>query len=448
MTRSSRVNRRTLLQLAGLGGTSLAALPWLSRVPSAHAQAGDIRRLVLMCLPNEPLERDYWAVGEKGARNVPLTGMASSVMAPLEPYMSQMRLIADINQQVNIDKHWNSDHSHIGIIYELTGREAIPFSESSEEGDEWAGGPSIDKYIAAQLGLDSLVLGVGARNNDGPFFRAFHWDAQVPATPTRDPLDSFAEVFADFTLSDDEFARRAAQRSSVVDVVARDLTNLSSRLPTLDRIKLERHLSDIRSLEAKLNDRGVLGCTEVPDGPPEVDLSYHPEVGRRQIDVAVQALRCDVRRIVALQIGDSGGMNPDGPWDWPEEGVYTTNTEHEVAHAWESGASAADERFGVQTFYMRQLRYLLDQLSAVDDGEGKTLLDSTLVMLVHPMGRGHSHLEHMHLLVGGNDFIKTGVFDSYNEEPHNKLLAGVCRAMGLDITSYGDPDYGGYIDLT
>ena len=96
---------------------------------------------------------------------------------------------------------------------------------------------------------------------------------------------------------------------------------------------------------------------------------------------------------------------------------------------------------------MGQVRYLLDRLSAVEEGDGRTLLDSTLVMVVHPMGYNHKQEEHLHLFAGGDDFIQTGRFDSYPGQWHNKILAGVCRAMGLDDESYGDPDYPGYIEL-
>ena len=69
------MKRRTLLQMAGLGGAALAGLPWLSRVPSAHAQ-NSARRLVIMTLPNEPIGREYWAIADEGQRNVPITQLA------------------------------------------------------------------------------------------------------------------------------------------------------------------------------------------------------------------------------------------------------------------------------------------------------------------------------------------------------------------------------------
>jgi hypothetical protein len=250
---------------------------------------------------------------------------------------------------------------------------------------------------------------------------------------------------------EDLFEKLAAQRSSVVDVVAADLQSLSGRLPAADRLKLERHLTDLRALELKLNELGTLGCTEIPPAPGAVSQSYLPDVARAQIDILVQTLRCDVRRIIGLQFGDSGSMYPQGPWTWDNEtyAVVTTDTEHEVAHRYNQDANSAQiqERLDLQKHYYGQLAYLLEQLSSVPDGDG-TLLDSTLVMLVHPMGWNHNQTKLMHLFAGGDAFIKTGQFDSYPNEPHNKVLAGVCRAMGMsNMTSYGDPDYSGYIEL-
>ena len=452
----SRVSmrRRTLLTMAGVGGASLLGRRWLSRLPSAHAEPGDIRRLVVVHVPNEPMGREYWAIAEPGAKNVPIGEMPSTVLAPLAPYNDRLRIIGDLTNQVVLDKNWHTDSSHFGILYGLTGVPAIPFADASEKGDEWAGGPSVDKYIAGKLGLGSLVLGVGTPYGDVAVNRAFFWGEKQTANPIRVPQESFDEVFASFQIPEDEFAELAQRRASVIDVVAKDLSSLSSRLPSADKQKLERHLTEIRALEKKLAEQGALLCTEIPPGPGDVDTAYYPEVGRRQIDIAVQALQCDARRIIGLQFGDSGQMNSPGPWSWPNEpwpagGLFTTDTEHEVAHKYNQEATSqqVEERRGLETFYVGQLRYLLDQLAAVEEGDGRTLLDSTLVMFVHPMGYDHKQTEHLHLFAGGDDFIKTGQFDSYPGEPHNKILAGVCRAMGLDDDSYGDPDYSGYIDL-
>jgi hypothetical protein len=439
--------------MAGVGGASLLGGRWLSRLPSAHAEPGDIRRLVIVHVPNEPIGREYWAIAEPGAKNVPIGELPSSVLAPLEPYKNRLRIIGDLTNQIVLDKNWHTDSSHFGILYGLTGVAAIPYADASEKGDEWAGGPSVDKYIAAELGVESLVLGVGSPHGDVAVNRAFFWAAKQNANPIRSPKEAFDEVFASFQIPEDEFAKMAQQRASVVDVVAKDLASLSSRLPSADKQKLERHLDEIRALEKKMAQQGALLCTEIPAGPGE-DPGYYPEIGRRHIDVAVQALQCDARRVVGLQFGDSGQLSSPGPYDWPDEpwpegGLFTTDTEHEVAHKYnqEGTTQQVNERRGVETFYVGQLRYLLDRLSAVEEADGRTLLDSTLVMFVHPMGYDHKQVEHLFLFAGGDDFIQTGQFDSYPGHTQNEILAGVCRAMGLPNESYGDPDYPGYIDL-
>jgi hypothetical protein len=445
------LSRRTLLQAAACGSASLAALPFLSRMPSAHAQPGGIRRLVIMSAPNEPINRSHWATHDEGAKGQAITELASSVMEPIEPYMNRLRIIGDLTQQCVLDKNWHTDSSHFGILYLLSGVAAIPFSPTSKKGDEWNGGPSVDKYIADKLGLASLSLGVGT-NGTKAHQNISYWAEKQVSVAIKDPQEAYDELFANFNVPEDQFEMASQQRKSVLDVVAEDLSSLSSRLPHADKLKLDQHLTDLRELEEKLGTLGALSCTEVPEAP--ADASKIPDIGRRQIDTLVQAFACDVRRVVTLQYGNSGTMSPASAYDWPNEpwplgGLKTTDIEHEVAHKFNSGASGSvQERLDMETFYYGQLRYLLDQLSAVDEGNGKTLLDSTLVMFVHPMGYNHKQTNHLFLFAGGDDFIKTGQFDSHPGEPHNKILAGVCRAMGLPDTSYGDPDYGGYIDLS
>ena len=442
------MKRRTLLQMAGLGGAAFAGLPWLSRVPSAHAQ-NDIRRLIVIHMPNEPINRSHWATAGTGDKNVPITSMAHSVMDPLEPYMSRMRIIGDTVNQVVLDKNWHSDSSHFGILYSLTGVPAIPFANASVKGDEWAGGPSVDQVIADGLGLDSITLGVGCRNFSKPVHGAFHQAAQQVIAATAAPQDAFDDVFGQFEVPEDVFAKEAAQRTSVIDVVAADLQGLSSRLPAADKQKLERHLTDLRALEVKLNELGTLGCTEIPTAPANGNIL--PETARRHMDVAVNAIRCDLRQVIGIQFGGSGTVIPQGPWDWSNDPypVVTSDTEHEVAHIFNAGGSSGQqkERRDLQRHYYGQLRYLLDELDGVPDGNG-TLLDSTLVMMVHTMGWRHKQDQLLHLFAGGDDFIKTGQFDSHAGDPHNKVLAGVCNAMGMNVSNFGDPDYGGVIDLT
>lgn len=451
------ITRRTMLQLAGLGGTSLAALPFLSRMRSAHAGGESIRRLIIVTAPNEALGRDQWAVGSLGQTGVPITSLASSVMEPIEPYKDRLRIIGDLTNQAILDKNWHADSSHFGIMWMLNGVPTIPFSATSEKGDEWAGGPTIDHYISDALGYGSpLVVAAGLHQTSGTAAHVSFPAAMEMTSPLLAPQDSFASVFGGFEVPEDQFARLAAQRSSVVDVVAGDLAALSNRLPSADRVRLDHHLTQIRELEQNLNTLGVPACSELPLAPDDVDsnaANQIPENSRRQIDVVVQALACDLQRVVTLQYGGNGTLYPKTAYNWPDEqwpagGLSTSDEVHELAHGYDQGnGPLAGERLDMETWHYGQLRYLLDKLSETVESNGKTLLDSTLVMFVHPMGWRHKQDTHLHLFAGGDDFITTGQFDSHPGVPHNRILAGVCRAMGVDVQGYGDPDYDGYIDL-
>jgi hypothetical protein len=48
------------------------------------------------------------------------------------------------------------------------------------------------------------------------------------------------------------------------------------------------------------------------------------------------------------------------------------------------------------------------------------------------------------LMVGScGGYFKTGRLVDCTGAPHNKLLTTICNAMGMNITSYGDPKYAG-----
>lgn len=451
----SSFNRRTMMKGLIAGSMSAVAARLLGRLPSAQAAPDEIRRLIVMVAPNDSMFRQYWApkndsgdAVEVGTRGVPLTGFSGN-LEPLSPHASRIRLIGDVVNQAIRDHNWHSDGGHPGLMWLLTGVPTTPRTPTSVKFDELAGGPSVDKYIASKLGVGSMNVGVGTKGSDTAYNVSYP-DAKQVAVPFADPLDTYDDLFANFTVDAAEFETRKLRRATVVDVVSKDLQSLAPRLPTADRQKLEQHLSELHALEQKLGDKQSLACAEVPPSPAEIDTGKSgnlPEIGRSQIDVMVQGLACDLRRVACLQYGDAFYLHPNSSYDWPTEDVYTTQNEHDVSHNWMDDSAIGGQRKSIEKFYAGQLRYLMDKLESVDEGNGKTMLDSTLIVYGRPMGNTyHAQTEHLFVLAGGSKFVKGGQFDSI-EVPHNQLLAGICRAMGLSDESFGHPDYPGYIDF-
>jgi len=121
----------------------------------------------------------------------------------------------------------------------------------------------------------------------------------------------------------------------------------------------------------------------------------------------------------------------------------------------------------MERWYVSQFAYLVNRLKSIREGAG-TLLDSTAVVFLACQGVAGAHAMHpLPCIVAGScgGFFKTGRFvkvgtrsdllapenppakiDHSGLVPHNRFLASLCNAMGVPVTGYGEPRYGGPLE--
>ncbi len=416
------LSRRNLLLGAGAGAL---ALPFFDRVPSAHAQSFPTR-VLFFYTPQEPIGRSYWEPGS--GFSLP------DVMSPLEPHKDAITMIGDmVVASANDDV--KAGHNLIGHI--LTNRLNSIF------GADWqfyAGGISLDQYIAQQIGVEALVLGVSAKQAFGTS-RLSYLAKDQPVHPEQDPAAAFDSTFANFLLPEDELAALRDRRGRVLDTVNDHLSSLRPKLPSADRDKLDIHVDQIAKLEDKLMQGGALACT--PTAPPALDPTANaniPATTRHQIDVMVQALACDVTRVGTLQVGGSGGF---GTPQWPDEGIDINKGDHDIAHEYYSvnGPQEIADRVALERYHYQQLAYCLDKMKSIPEGAG-TLLDHSVVVWVKSMSNNHAHDPIMMMLAGGaNGQLSGGKYVSAGGAPTANLLVTIAQLMGLNDTTFGDPAY-------
>lgn len=425
--KSSAIGRRTLL--GGLGA-AFAGLPFLSRMPSAEAQEFP-KRFMVFFTPNEAIDKDFWKPG---------AGFAlKEMMSPLEPLKHKLNVIGGLALKSRMD----DDHpgGHVGIGHLLIGRKVIPYGPN--EPDHFGGGISVDQHIANELGVEALVLGARTGGNNGNG-RLSYVAGNEPVPPVEDPLKAFDQTLGDYTLPPDELADLKAQRRSVLDTVAGHLDGLAPKMSSLDKQKLETHLDRVRDLELKLQESAGIVCEPVD---PAGGFSYQsnedfPTTIRRQIDVAVQALACDVTRVASLQISQSGGSNITPNWGG-SEGINISTDVHSLSHNFNDAQTTenANRRVEIERWYNKQFFYLLDSLESIPEGDG-TMLDNTLVLWTKPIGRRHNVNEMLFMTAGSaGGQIQTGRYLEFMGVPHNNLLVSCCQLMGLSDTTFGDSQY-------
>lgn len=421
--------RRRILQGLGAG---LCGLPFLRSLPSVAAGGDHPRRIVIFFTGNEPGNRSIWEPGAPG----PLTGLPPT-LAALEPFRDKLTMIGGLDIVLRKDEPKHG--GHLGIAQLLTGRFVSSFG--AEETSYWAGGVSVDQFLAQRLGVAAMTLGVRPGAKVVGANRISYLGKDQPVHPLVDPLEVFDKYFAGLS-GDPAAAARRARKRSVLDFVSKDLEAVRGRVAVADRVKLEVHLDKLRAIEKSLDAGAGLECGV--DEPAALDYTTNgalPVAARRQIDLIAQALACDLTRVASLQIGGSGGGNTP---NWPDEGLKISEIEHNLCHAWSEAPDDPGlraDRLGLEAFYFRLYAYLLQQLDAIPEGDG-TVLDNTLVVYTKNLGNRHNSKDMLFMIGGGGNAIETGRFLDFPGRSHSDLLVSLCNLMGQDdVDSFGEPDY-------
>ncbi len=309
---------------------------------------------------------------------------------------------------------------------------------------------SMDVFLGQQIGqsskFSSLYLGVHGTHEGNTFFS--YLPGNKARTPEDNPVAAFRGIFG---TPGGAAAGAADPRASVLDVSRRELASLSARLGSIERAKLDLHMTALREVEQRIQAASAPTTTggscqpatfnregfTVPEGFNGYPAIFNREenfelVGKLQMDLAVQALACDVTRVVSIQ-----WSHPVSPTAMAFTG--STQRHHDASHYGNPDSSTAANFVLLQAYYTGRLAYLINELAKRPDGDG-TLLDSTLILLFSELGDSnvHSHDDMPFILAGGaGGALRGGRFLNYPKEAHSKLLVSVANAMDVPINSFG-----------
>ncbi len=434
-----RLNRRTLLR--GLGGVAVG-LPWLEvmtpHVTRAQAAAGP-KRLVLFFTPNGTNDINAFVPTQPG-RNYTF-GVET---APLQEIRDKLLIVSGLNMESAKADAAEGDLHSVGMSHMLTGIEWVVGKGFDKPGSldvGFAGGPSIDQYVASKIGkatqFSSLEFGVESVSDYGvhPFSRMISAGYNQPVPPEDDPAAMFKRVFGNGTQQADQQIEQAlAQRKSVLDFVQDDFSRLEGKLGAHDKQKLEQHATSVRDLEQRLSrTTNMPGCVVDPKvltGENPTDKLKFPELGRQQMDILVLALKCDMTRVASLQWSWARSLLAF-PWIGVNEG------HHNITHQ-----DASPKLSSINAWYAKQLVYLAKALDAEKEADGKSVLDNSVVWWCGETARGYDHdFNNIRgFLVGGaGGQLKQGEHVVMKGEPHNKLLVHLMNLVGVPGDTFGGP---------
>jgi len=327
-------------------------------------------------------------------------------------------------------------------------------------------GISIDQRLASTVGANdpfrTLYLGAQANANNASGDKHISYVAAGLSTPPDDdPVAAFARVFDGLgttTGGGGSTDGKRARRLAVLDNARAELEELSSKLGTTEKTKLDIHLDAVREVERRIEALGDSGGGTTC-GQPAIDASglsaatlYTPEkfpqILRAQIDLMVQAMACGLTRVGVIQGSHHTSeliMSRFANTEMYDPGFDMRS--HQASHygAAHDPAKREYRAFAQQVkWWVAQCAYLLQELAARPEGDG-TMLDYSLVLLCSEVADGNTHLHDdmpFVLAGGGGGTIRTGRFMDVGYRRHGDLFVAIARAMGDNLNSFGDASSG------
>ncbi len=432
-----RLGRRRLLQSLGVSAALSPFIPLLAR---GEGEAPP-RRLILVYTPHGTIHDAWTPTGTETEFTLP------ELLQPFEPYRADNLIVLKGMQLLG--QGGAGPHTR-GMPLLFTGSEQLPGDKYKHGGappDDplgWGGNvnPSIDQVIAQNtLGataLPSLHLGYQV----GGLSVANRMSFTAPDQPTelyQDPQHAWMQLFGLASLDKAAYERLKAKRLSSIDVVRAELTGLQTRIGGEERPKIDSHLQALQDIETKLQNGYTCAVPEVGATMQPFDANEASgEVLSRHIELAVAALRCDLTRIVTLQVAR-------GEWDsntYPWIPGPPADFHHAHSHNEGPGNEVQALLIKIRRYYAEKIRELVDALAGVPEGDG-SMLDNTMIVWGSEVANGFSHsFEQMPFVVlGGRNFLRTGRFATHEGVAHHRLLVGILHAMGqTQINNFGEND--------
>ncbi|MEZ5395276.1 MAG: DUF1552 domain-containing protein [Bryobacterales bacterium] len=375
------LSRRTFLRGAGLGGAAIRiGLPALDAMFNTNGTAyaatthgADTQipsRFVLWFNGNGIIER-YWIPRETG-ENFNLT----PCLEPLARFQDKVHVISGLDSPTARDPGPGNDH-HRSMSSLMSG---VSFTGRG------AGGPSIDQVIAREIGRDSrfrsLQIGVCQESFGESIQRNMSWaDRDRPLPPEMLPQRLFDRLFGS------KEAQWIDRKKSILDAVRDDAASVRGSLGSTDQVRLDEYLSSVRDVEKSVASLPP-EYNEVVERPAEGgDLKDWPRIAKLQSDLLVHAFASGQTRVASYMLTKCQGLSRF-PWLG-----HTGQRHHEYTHG--AVETPADGVEGAriarhQPLARRGVRLPVGE-ARIDAGGRRTMLDNTLLVMVHEHAEANAH---------------------------------------------------------
>jgi hypothetical protein len=371
------IGRRTFLQAAGVS----IALPFLESMSNpicaAEAKTGP-RRMVAIGTP----------FGFDPQSLIPTTTGKDYALTQHLEHLKDLKNDFTIITGLNHPSTGGGGHKAEAVM--LTG---APYPDYSHNLHNTI---SIDQEFATrfrgQTRYDSLVLTTynGSLSYTGN---------GVAIPPISRPSEIFSKLFLASTPQQaTEELRRIGEGRSMLDFVSEQANRLSKKVSTLDRARLDEYYESVRSVERQLQMSAEWVNKPKPKAPcaPPVDINSPGEQFKKlqlMFDMIHLALVTDSTRAITIK---------------------TFGDHHDLSHHGKEAKKLAACR-DVETELMKGYASLMTKLKTSKEGDGGSLLDTTMVLMTSNLMDGNSHSTYnLPVLLGGGGF-KHGQHLTFNQ---------------------------------
>jgi hypothetical protein len=441
-------------------GLPLAAAARISSVALAQAGSRPTRFLLLYVPHGVPPEHFRPQVMDGDGSSFSLSQSGVSILGPLE---EQLKPYVSVVQGL---KYPEGAMTHEAIRVCLSG---IPGTAGVLASDD-VPRVTLEHQIAAAWQTKPLILGAVPHRPFGlDQDSKLMWNG-TPVVPEKNPLAAYDAAFSGVTGtsapagSDPDVALTTALR----DLTQAELEQLQQELSALtaEQTKLKLHLESLQALRAG-SGPGVISCDAAPtlDAVEAVrtaaagqgdefflEEENFPKLLAAQLQIAGAALRCNARRVVAIQPMhancelDFGFMGSSGPHH-----SALSHTQPQVAQPTGLDLAAREKFARAQRWFFEQLTtHTLSALLEPDPADpGRKVIDNTIVYVTSEIGEGAYHKTHTEplqpgpitpvlsyvpsvIIGGGGGGLKSGrVVTFAQDRPAGDVYRSLCQALGV-----------------
>lgn len=431
------ISRRLVLR--GMGAA--LALPWMESVHSAARAAGAAARppvrMAFWYVPNG-VHLPTWFPQDSG----PLVDLPAT-LEPLSFARSYLNTFQGLTHNTALTNGDSEGCGHgQGAASFLTGAQAYKTQDAVRAGI--SADQLYARHVAGQTRLPSLELGCelarsgNAFGYSGTYKTHISWrTATSPAPYEVNPKLVFDRLFTQGSvkLTQSTVADRDAYRKSIIDYALDDASRVHKKVSVDDRRKLDQYLTSVREVERRIQNstetRPSAGVNfPAPAGIPD-DFDEHL---RLMCDMQVLAFQTDTTRSASFMVTKEA-TDRNYPW------LGFTDGHHELSH------HANDEEKNrkireIDKYHISILAYMIERMMAVEEADGTTLLDNSMVLYGSGISDGDRH-DHINLPVivlgkgGGN--LRGGLHHQCRAEtPMSNLLLTMLRQAGVKTDRFGD----------